>query len=386
MTQPTTDPARISKAQLFRSLGYEPHPGQVLVHRSQAARRVLACGSRWGKTKCAAHEVAAALLEPRERSIGWVVGPTYDLADRVFGLVTEIVESKLKHRVREMSERDKRIVLTNLGGGVSEVRGKSADRPASLLGEGLDWLVVDEAAQLDRDVWDTHLSQRLVDRRGWALLMSTPKGPGWFLRMFRRGQQGKDLSYESWSSPSAANPHLDANAIEVERGRLPDEVFRQEYGGEFVRTHTEPCETCGGPSVHASGVLIIQGEAPIPLCPECDQVVDEKGQTVVALRRGGSVHLDIIREIRPDFWYGAPDELISPETHAADDEARVGQRIRPHVVLTPEEVALAKSGVPMKEWPDAAAAPPEKKPELWSARPPDRSGPITGGWMDDLDE
>ena len=128
--------------------------------------------------------------------------------------------------------------MTNFGGGVSEARGKSADRPASLLGEGLDWMIVDEAAQFDRAIWESHLSQRLLDRSGWALLMSTPKGPGWFYRMFRRGQGGRDASYESWSSPSITNPYLDAAAIKVERTRLPEQIFRQEYLGEFVGTQT----------------------------------------------------------------------------------------------------------------------------------------------------
>ena len=193
------------------------------------------------------------MLQPRERSIGWIVAPSYDLSDRVFRLVVEIVETHLKHRIRTLSAREQRIVLTNFGGGTSEVRGKSADRPASLLGEGLDWLVVDEAAQLDREVWDVHLSQRLIDRNGWALLMSTPKGPGWFYRMYRRGQGGRDASYESWSSPSTINPFLDASAIEAERARLPADVFRQEYLGEFVNTASEPCDLCKGPRRGAMG-------------------------------------------------------------------------------------------------------------------------------------
>src|SRR5258706_121007 len=125
----------IRKRALFQALGYTPHPGQMLVHRSRASRRILACGSRWGKTMCAAHEAVAAMLEPRERSIGWVVAPSHDLADRVFGLLVQMAETRLKHRVREVSEREQRIVLTNLGGGTSEGRGKSADRPYSLLRE-----------------------------------------------------------------------------------------------------------------------------------------------------------------------------------------------------------------------------------------------------------
>ena len=292
MIRTTTEPL-LDKRGLFEALGYRPHPGQVLVHRSRASRRVLACGCRWGKTVCAAHEAVAAMLEPRARSLGWIVAPSYDLADRAFRLVAEIVETHLKHRIREISTREQRIVITNLGGGVSEVRGKSADRPASLLGEGLDWLVVDEAAQLGREVWESYLSQRLIDKRGWALFMSTPRGGGWFHAMYRRGQRGRDANFESWSSPSTANPYLDRDVIEAERGRLPDEVFRQEYEAEFLTTEEEPCEACGFPVPDATGYIVLLVGQELTLCPECERPLDERGKCLVDLHPDGTTSPEI---------------------------------------------------------------------------------------------
>src|SRR6267143_3400273 len=96
----TMAPAKsLNKEALFRDLGYKPHPGQAEIHASTASRRVLACGVRWGKTLCAAMEGLAAAMEPRERSIGWVVAPTYDLAERVFNQVVLVVASHLRHRI-----------------------------------------------------------------------------------------------------------------------------------------------------------------------------------------------------------------------------------------------------------------------------------------------
>ncbi|MBK9386438.1 MAG: hypothetical protein IPN34_16625 [Planctomycetes bacterium] len=232
MTRPATE-LRLDKAQVFADLNYEPHEGQRVVHESRALRRVLACGVRWGKTRCAAMEGIAAALEPRATSIGWIVAPTYDLADRVYREIQAIIGMQLKHRLISMKEHDRRILLRNLAGGVSEIRAKSADNPVSLLGEGLDWLVVDEAARLRAHIWENHLAQRLIDRRGWALLISTPRGKGWYFDSFRRGQ-GKDTSYESWNAPSWQNPHLDRELIEAERARLPERVFMQEFGGQFI--------------------------------------------------------------------------------------------------------------------------------------------------------
>ena len=231
----TTPPRRqtLNRARLFRDLGYTPHPGQIEVHRSLARKRVVACGVRWGKSMCAAMEGIAAALEPCERSIGWVVAPTYDLADRVFREIQIVAYKHLRHRIVTMKEGERRLILRNMQGGLSEIRGKSADNPVSLLGEGLDWLIVDEAARLKPVIWESHLTQRLIDKKGWALLISTPKGKGWYFDAFRRGQ-GRDDDTESWNQPTWNNPHLDPTIIDAERGKLPERVFLQEYGAQFV--------------------------------------------------------------------------------------------------------------------------------------------------------
>jgi terminase large subunit-like protein len=224
---------RLDKAALFKHLGYEPHPGQRLVHESKAPRRVLACGVRWGKSVCAAMEAVAAALEPKERSIGWIVAPTLDLADKVFREVQIVLAEKLPHRVIELKQHEKRILVRNLGGGTSEIRAKTADNPVSLLGEGLDWLIVDEAARLRPAIWSSYLSQRLIDKKGWALLISTPRGKGWFYDLWRRGQANQD-GYCSWNAPSWENLLLDRDLIEAQRLQVPERVFRQEYGAEFM--------------------------------------------------------------------------------------------------------------------------------------------------------
>lgn len=223
----------LNKRRLFADLGYSPHPGQWEVHNSTAPRRIVACGVRWGKTKCSAMEAVAAMLEPRQRSMGWVVAPTYDLADRVFREIQIVLYEHLRHRIVLMKEHERRIVIVNMAGGHSEVRAKSADNPVSLLGEGLDWLIADEASRLKPHIWESHLSQRLIDKRGWALLISTPRGKGYFHQLYMLGQ-GKDPDYQSWNLPTWTNPLLDAGLIERQREHVPESVFLQEYGAQFV--------------------------------------------------------------------------------------------------------------------------------------------------------
>ena len=255
---PHAPPQPLNRIELFRTLGYVPHPGQVEVHRSTAERRVVACGVRWGKSLCAAMEAIAAALAPCPYSVGWCVAPSYDLCDRIFREIQLAVFGKLRHRVISYRESDRRLLLRNMGGGVSEIRGKSADNPVSLLGEGLSWVIVDEAARLHPRIWEGYLSQRLLDRQGWALLISTPAGRGWFHTMYQRGQ-GDDAAFASWNNPTTSNPHIDPARVEAERALLPERVFRQEYLAEFIE---------GSGAVFRNVRECATGEWADPLSPE----------------------------------------------------------------------------------------------------------------------
>jgi hypothetical protein len=284
----------LDKMALFEDLGYQPHEGQLAVHRSKASRRVLACGVRWGKSTCAAMEAIAALLEPREESLGWIVGPSYDLAHLIYRQCLALLERHLAHRIEEVTPRDHRILVRNLGGGLSEVRARSADNPASLLGEGLDWLILDEAARLKGAIWEGHLSQRLIDKRGWALLLSTPRGKGWFYAVFRRGQRARDPDFESWSFPSWTNPHLNRELIEREKKRLGADAYCQEYGAEFIGEGIEQCELCGDPDPNVSGLVILTRDEPIASCPECAAPVNASGKALQGVMNG-QPYLSVIR-------------------------------------------------------------------------------------------
>lgn len=273
---------RIRKSELFELIHYVPHPGQLRVHKSRAKRRVMCCGTRFGKSSCAAVETLVHLLSPARTSRGWLVAPTFDLTDRIFARVAELVERHFKHRIIELNMRTRVIRMRNLGGGVSELKAKSADKPVGLLGEALDWLVVDEAAKLSDTIWDLHLAARLVDRDGHALLLSTPRGCNWFWREWRRGQGGRDPTYESWQSPTSENPHIARTLIEEEGRRLAPDVYKQEYVAEFVGAGADTCFICNWPDPMARCVYVIgvDGDEAPARCPDCDGHVDKDGHTL----------------------------------------------------------------------------------------------------------
>jgi len=278
--------SRLRKIELFSDLGYEPHEGQMRVHRSKARHRTVACGVRWGKSTLGAYESIAELLTPRGDALGWLVAPTFELTRRIFERVVMVLEQHLKHRVLRHSPREHEIAVVNLGGGISILKAKSADSRVNLLGEALDWVVVDEAAQLSTAMWDEHISSRLIDRNGRSLVLSTPlPGGGWFYESFKRGQKGRDSESESWRSPSWENPHINRDVVEAERSRLVPATFQQQYEAKFHDVPRVPCGSCGGPQADAVGKL----DAPvgkheddfIPRCRECGMFTDATGRCIV---------------------------------------------------------------------------------------------------------
>jgi hypothetical protein len=223
------------------------------------------------------------------------VAPTAELTKFTFERARIALLQYMPHRVIEDDTRSSRLVITNLGGGTSEVRAKSTDNPTSLLGEALDWVVIDEASKIRDGVFESFIAPRLVDRKGTALIASTPRSvDSWLFQAWFRGQSNRDPEFESWRFPSTSNPLLDPAVIESERKRLAPAVFEQEYMARFQGEDALSCETCGGPSWEVCGVLQTLDARKEPRCPACRKFVDANGKTVVGRHPNGKPHLFII--------------------------------------------------------------------------------------------
>jgi len=122
-------------------------------------------------------------------------------------------------------------MVTLPGGGFVAVR--SADNPDSLRGEGLDFVVMDECAFMQREAWTEAIRPALSDRLGKALFISTPKGRNWFWEVYQRGIRGEE-GWQSWTFPTVSNPYIEASEVEAAKRDLPEIIYRQEYLAEFV--------------------------------------------------------------------------------------------------------------------------------------------------------
>ena len=201
----------------------KPHDGQKEVHRSSARFKVLSAGRRWGKTRLGVNECVSVA---NDGGRAWWVSPSYKTSEVGWRPLRQMcrripgVEIKLGDRVVNFPN-----------GGFVAVR--SADNPDSLRGEGLDFVVMDECAFMQREAWTEAIRPALSDRQGKALFISTPKGRNHFWELYQKGINGEE-GWQSWTFPTISNPFIQASEIEAAKRDLPEMIFRQEYLAEFI--------------------------------------------------------------------------------------------------------------------------------------------------------
>jgi hypothetical protein len=224
------------KRAFFSQIGYEPHDAQKLFHNSPARFRVPLCGRRFGKSLMAARDREPSLFIPSTR--GWICGPSYSLGEKEFRVFWDdlIIGKKLgkDKRVKKaysVATGNMYIELPNR----SRLEVKSSDHPNSLVGEGLDWLIMSEAAKHGDGIWEKYLRPALADKRGGADFVTTPEGQNWLYKLWQIGKNPNNQDYESWNFPSWANTKIfpggrqDPEILAAE-ATTAKEFFDQEYG------------------------------------------------------------------------------------------------------------------------------------------------------------
>jgi hypothetical protein len=213
-----------------RLIGYRPHAAQREVHRCRAPRRVVRWGRRAGKTLLAAVEAAFCLLQDRKRV--WVVAPDHELTGRVWDELVRILCEDLGFTPTIRHDNPPRKLVFPWG---SVCEGKSTDPGAqkSLVGAAVDLLIWDEVAKSPPGVWERKLHPNLADRRGRALLISTPEGYNHFHDLWQRGN-GLDPDWKSFWSASSVNPKLPRAALEEARRTYSLEAYLQEWEARFT--------------------------------------------------------------------------------------------------------------------------------------------------------
>jgi predicted phage terminase large subunit-like protein len=206
-------------------------PWQEQVFADPARFKVVAAGRRCGKSRLAAWGLLInALSEPNKQV--FYVAPTQGAArDILWDVLMDLGHEVIKgYHINNLQ-----IQLIN----GSKISLKGADRPDTMRGVSLKYLVMDEYAFMKSDVWELILRPALADQQGEALFIGTPAGRNHFYDLYLQGAQGDNDEYKSWHFTSYDNPLLPREEIEAARKTMSSYGFRQEFMASFEARDSE---------------------------------------------------------------------------------------------------------------------------------------------------
>jgi hypothetical protein len=200
---------------------------QRAVADSDARFRVLVGGRRLGKTFLAIRELARFARHPNKTV--WYVAPTYSQAKNI---VWEDLQSKMIKLgwADKINQNELSIRLIN----GSKISLKGSDRYDTLRGAGVDFLVMDEYADMKREAWDV-LRPTLSAQTppGSALFCGTPKGFNHFKDLYDYGQTD-DVDWSSFQFTSAEGGNIPEDELERAKADMDKRQYEQEYLASWV--------------------------------------------------------------------------------------------------------------------------------------------------------
>jgi predicted phage terminase large subunit-like protein len=201
------------------------HEKQLEVFNDNTRFKVVAAGRRFGKSRLAAWTLLIEALKSKTKDV-FYIAPTYQQAkDIMWAMLKELGNEVI------IAAHENTSVLTLRNG--RKIYLKGADRPDTLRGVGLAFVVIDEYADIKPNVWEQIVRPALADVQGGALFIGTPKGRNHFYEMFKLGEAGKNPEWTSFHFTSYDNPLIPASEIEAAKESMSSFAFRQEFLSSF---------------------------------------------------------------------------------------------------------------------------------------------------------
>jgi predicted phage terminase large subunit-like protein len=206
-------------------------PWQQEVFNDNTRFKVVAAGRRTGKTRLAAWLILLNALAS-DRGTVFYVAPTQGQArDIIWEMLLELGHSV----ITGTHVNNLQIKLVN----GSTISLKGADRPETMRGVSLAFLVMDEYADMKPQVWEEILRPALADLKGDALFIGTPMGRNHFYELYQYAELTDDPTYAAWHFTSYDNPILDPEEIDVAKRSMSSYAFRQEFLASFEARGSE---------------------------------------------------------------------------------------------------------------------------------------------------
>jgi len=206
------------------------HSGQNRVFfESQAKKRIIAKGRRWGLTRGMANFAVELLLDGV--SPGLWVDTVYSNIDRYVERYFFPVLRFLPPSVWTWRQQKKELDICG-----RKLDMRSADRPELIEGFAYRFIFLNEAGIILRDeyLWHNAIQPMILDYNPLVIIGGTPKGKGLFFRLYSAALSGGAKGWEAFHFTSYDNPYLTQKEIDGLISDMPESVARQEIYAEFL--------------------------------------------------------------------------------------------------------------------------------------------------------
>jgi predicted phage terminase large subunit-like protein len=212
-------------------LNVELLPWQTEVYSDPTRFKVVAAGRRTGKSRLAAWLLIINALQTDKGQVFYVAPTQGQARDIMWQTLLELGNPV----ITGAHINNLQIKLVN-GATISL---KGADRPETMRGVSLKFLVMDEYADMKPDVWEQILRPALADQKGSAMFIGTPMGRNHFYELYKMAELGDDETYKGWHFTSYDNPILDPEEIDTAKKSMSSYAFRQEFMASFEARGSE---------------------------------------------------------------------------------------------------------------------------------------------------
>ena len=213
---------------MARELDVKLHPAQLEIFNSKARFKVVSAGRRFGKSRLAAWILIIEALQSEDKDV-FYIGPTFQQSkDIMWDMLKELLDGT--ELIQQTHENTATMTLVN---GI-KISLKGSDRPDTLRGIGLAYVVLDEYANMKVEVWEQIIRPTLADVKGGALFIGTPAGKNHFYEIWKEASDEKKEDWEAFQYNSIDNPILDPEEIKTARDTMSTQAFRQEFEASFV--------------------------------------------------------------------------------------------------------------------------------------------------------
>ena len=159
------------------TIDYTPRPQFTEFHARSQRFSSLVCHRRAGKTVACVNDLVAKALHTRKKNARYAyIAPFYRQAKDVAWVYLKEATEGIATKTRES---DLRVELPNN----AWITLYGADNPDALRGLYFDGAILDEFGDCRPSLWAEVVLPTLLDRRGWAVFIGTPKGKNHFYQM-----------------------------------------------------------------------------------------------------------------------------------------------------------------------------------------------------------